>query len=88
MTPPEPAGKLVAVNDDSGRPRSWRTGVLAAAVAAVAPLGAIAVDSRYLYWANFGRGTIGSALLNGSSVSQGFLSVGGHPRGMAVDPGR
>jgi hypothetical protein len=48
----------------------------------------MAIDSRYVYWANWGRGTIGRARLNGTGVSQIVLSMRGRPRGVAVDPGR
>lgn len=49
---------------------------------------ALTVDSRYVYWANWGNGTIGRASLNGSGVNQRFITVRrGRPVGVAVDSG-
>jgi virginiamycin B lyase len=49
---------------------------------------ALVIDSKYVYWANWGNGTIGRANLDGTSVNQSFLAVRrGRPVGVAVLPG-
>jgi hypothetical protein len=50
---------------------------------------AVAVG-QYIYWTNVGTGptgsgTIGRADLDGQNVNQTFITVGGDPRGLAVD---
>jgi len=50
------------------------------------PLAGLAVNSRYLYWANYQSGTIGGGSLNGTGVSQDIVSIGAKVRGVAVDP--
>jgi hypothetical protein len=55
----------------------------------------VAVDSQYVYWANFGTGTIGRAALGGGEVNQAFITAGmmvegqapwAAPMGLAVGP--
>jgi hypothetical protein len=48
----------------------------------------LAVDSRYIYWANVS--SIGRARLNGTAVNQKFIAKRNFNdlRGVAVDPGR
>jgi hypothetical protein len=48
----------------------------------------LAVDSRYIYWAN--AASIGRAQLNGTDVDQKFIASKNFNdlRGVAVDPGR
>jgi hypothetical protein len=53
----------------------------------------LTVDSRYLYWANNGSGTIGRANLNGTGVKQSFIIARPNESplglyGLAVDPGQ
>jgi hypothetical protein len=38
----------------------------------------------YVYWADFGSGTIGRANVDGSNVEDGFITTGGHPIAVAV----
>jgi virginiamycin B lyase len=45
--------------------------------------GGVAVDSRHIYWANQGTGTIGRADLDGSHVDQGFVTGASDPVGVA-----
>jgi virginiamycin B lyase len=42
---------------------------------AKAPAG-IAVSGRYIYWANYGSGTIARARLDGSGVNERFIKAG------------
>lgn len=46
----------------------------------------IALDARYLYWANgFGYDSIGTADLDGSNVDESFIASGSRPCAVAVD---
>jgi hypothetical protein len=47
----------------------------------------LAVDSRYIYWADISNNTIGRAELDGQNVNLSFVSAapGSMPRGVAVD---
>jgi hypothetical protein len=57
-----------------------------ASVLAVAALGAIApAANAYVYWANLGTSTIGRANLDGTGVTQSFITTGTQPLGIAVD---
>ena len=47
----------------------------------------IAVDSTYIYWANFMTSGIGRANLDGSSPDQNFITTIGQPLGVAVHGG-
>jgi hypothetical protein len=38
----------------------------------------------YVYWADFGNGTIGRANVDGTNVEDGFIATGGHPIAVAV----
>ena len=50
-----------------------------------APAG-IAVDGRYVYWANYGSGTIGRARIDGSDVNERFIDAAEYSIvGIAVD---
>jgi hypothetical protein len=56
------------------------------------PEAGLTLDSRYLYWANGGNGTIGRARLNGTGVNQRFIITKPSTRqigmfGAAVAPG-
>jgi virginiamycin B lyase len=44
----------------------------------------VAVDSRHVYWVNYGSGTIGRADLDGSHVDQRFITGASYPIGLAV----
>jgi hypothetical protein len=39
----------------------------------------------YIYWTNYGNGTIGRANLNGTSPNQSFITGGSDPTGVVVD---
>jgi hypothetical protein len=45
----------------------------------------LALDSDYLYWANFGTATIGRARLDGSAVEESFISTVPYPCAVAVN---
>jgi Low-density lipoprotein receptor repeat class B len=47
--------------------------------------GGVAVDGRYVYWANHATGTIGRARLDGSDVNTRFIEGAFFPVGVAVD---
>src|SRR5438094_7078168 len=50
-----------------------------------APAG-VAVDGRYVYWANYGSGTIGRARIDGSDVNKRFIDAAEYSIvGIAVD---
>jgi sugar lactone lactonase YvrE len=49
-----------------------------------APAG-VALDARYVYWANYGSGTISRADLDGSDVNNRFITGADSPIGVAVD---
>lgn len=51
---------------------------------AKAPAG-VALDGRYVYWANHGSDTIGRAKLDGSDVDNRFVTGADDPIGVAVD---
>jgi len=53
-------------------------------IGAKAPAG-VALDGGYVYWANYGSGTIGRANLDGSRVDRHFIKAGDSPAGLAVD---
>jgi hypothetical protein len=53
-------------------------------VGAKAPAG-VAVNGRYIYWANYGSGTIARARLDGSDVNERFVKGAEDPIGVAVD---
>jgi streptogramin lyase len=44
------------------------------------------VDSKHIYWGNYGSGTtIGRSTLAGKSVKQSFITGADNPTGVAVD---
>jgi O-glycosyl hydrolase len=45
----------------------------------------VVVTSSYLYWTNYGNGTIGRANLNGTGVKMGFITGAHKPIGLAVN---
>lgn len=45
----------------------------------------IAVDATHIYWTNFGSGTIGRALLNGTNVEESWITGATGPTGIAVN---
>jgi virginiamycin B lyase len=55
-------------------------------IGAKSPIG-VAVDSRYVYWANNGTSSIGRANLDGTDVRPTFIPNAGDPYGVAVDSG-
>lgn len=50
----------------------------------VEPFG-IAVDAKYIYWADYAANTIGRADLDGTDVDQSYITGASGPRGVAVD---
>jgi hypothetical protein len=67
-----------------GRANLDGTGATNTFVAGVTPAG-IAVDSKYLYWTDFGANKVGRANLDGTGVNNSFISSVGHPNGLMVD---
>jgi virginiamycin B lyase len=53
-------------------------------VSAVTPYG-LAVQGNYIYWSNFGTGTIGRATIKGTDVNQKFITGGSGTDGIAVN---
>lgn len=53
-------------------------------VSAVTPYGLV-IQGSYIYWSNFGMGTIGRANINGTGVNQGFIVGAPGPEGMAIN---
>jgi virginiamycin B lyase len=47
----------------------------------------VAVNGRYVYWANYGSGTIARANLDGANVEKRFITGADEPIGIAVDSG-
>lgn len=47
----------------------------------------VAVDSKYIYWAQPSKHTIGRAKLNGTHVDKGFIKNAGAPCGLAIAGG-
>jgi DNA-binding beta-propeller fold protein YncE len=45
----------------------------------------VAVDGSHIYWANLGSNTIGQATLQGTAVTQRFITGAREPTGVAVD---
>ena len=59
--------------------------VLAVSILVLGMLALAARADAFVYWANFGNGTIGRANLNGSHVNQSFITGASAPIGVAVD---
>ena len=70
-----------------GRANLDGTGVNVRFITGVTYPFALAVDSGYVYWADFDMGTIGRANLDGTGVNQSFITGADHPEGVAVDAG-
>jgi hypothetical protein len=69
-----------ALTEPSSRPTLARHTALALATLALA-----ARADAFVYWANFGTGTIGRADLDGSGANQAFITGASSPLGVAVD---
>jgi Low-density lipoprotein receptor repeat class B len=68
-----------------GRTNTDGTGTIEDFISAAKhPIG-VAVDSRYIYWANEGTNSIGRANLDGGDADAAFVTGASVPEGIAVD---
>jgi virginiamycin B lyase len=77
-----------ANNHTIGRAKLDGTGVNQRFITGADSPDALAIDSKRVYWANFGSGTIGRTNLNATGVNQRFLIAHSHPGGVAIASGR
>lgn len=72
------SGKIGRANNDG-------TVVNANLITGLGVVSGIAVDTRYIYWAEQDTNQIGRANLDGTGVNRTFITGAGGPRGVAVD---
>jgi hypothetical protein len=80
-TGPEPPPAAIARAGVDGKPDSIEANCLPARAAG------LATDSKYIYWANPGAGSIGRAELGCGSIDNEFILTGDQPQWVAVDAG-